>query len=73
MSYTRFITPEPIGDFNGKHTTKEINEWLDSQKTAQIELPLQMDATAPLASTTDSTTPSTLPDANTTQTSNVPA
>jgi hypothetical protein len=55
MSYTRFITPDPIGPFNASHTDEEIRTWQAEQiaaETKQLELDLT-DANVHPASTTD--------------------
>jgi hypothetical protein len=55
MSYTRFITPNPIGPFDASHSDKEILTWQAAQiaaETKQLELNLT-DANAQPASTTD--------------------
>jgi len=52
MSYTRFITPDPIGPFDASHTDEEIRTWQAEQSKKQLELNLT-DANAQPASTTD--------------------
>ena len=52
MSYTRFMTPDPIGPHNASHTDEEIRTWQAEQSKSQLELPLES-ANAQPASTTD--------------------